>query len=129
MKNLKRLLGQVTRKGFSPPPPPPQSLCFSPVGTSRYSLMNWSGDQNVDWSYSDGLPSTLPAALSLGLTGFGLNHFDIGGYTTITVSSQSPRNNTFEYLPSLAIFIITHLKVVILTDIPRTGTLGPTHNE
>ena len=40
----------------------------------------------MDWSYSDGLPTTLPAALSLGLSGFGLNHFDIGGYTTITVS-------------------------------------------
>ena len=52
--------------------------------------MNWSGDQNVDWSYSDGLPSTLPAALSLGLSGFGLNHFDIGGYTTLTVPSPPP---------------------------------------
>ena len=47
--------------------------------------MNWSGDQNVDWTYSDGLATTIPAALSLGLSGFGLNHFDIGGYTTLVV--------------------------------------------
>ena len=42
----------------------------------------WAGDQNVDFSYGDGLPSTVPAALNLGLSGVGITHFDIGGYTT-----------------------------------------------
>ncbi len=37
----------------------------------------------MDWTYTDGLATTIPAALSLGLSGFGLNHFDIGGYTTL----------------------------------------------
>lgn len=42
----------------------------------------WAGDQNVDFSYGDGLPSTIIAATSMGLSGTGLTHFDIGGYTT-----------------------------------------------
>ena len=43
----------------------------------------WAGDQNVDWSEDDGLPSAITAALSLGLSGHGLNHSDMGGYTTL----------------------------------------------
>ena len=42
----------------------------------------WAGDQNVDFSYGDGLPSTIIAATSMGMSGTGLTHFDIGGYTT-----------------------------------------------
>ena len=42
----------------------------------------WTGDQNVDFSYGDGLPSTIPAALNMGLSGVGITHYDIGGYTT-----------------------------------------------
>jgi len=30
-------------------------------GSSRYSTLLWGGDQNVDWSYSDGLPSAITA--------------------------------------------------------------------
>ncbi|MCI1208482.1 MAG: alpha-glucosidase [Treponema sp.] len=45
--------------------------------------MMWAGDQNVDWSEDDGLPSALTAALSLAMCGMGLHHSDIGGYTTI----------------------------------------------
>lgn len=52
-------------------------------GSQKYSTMSWAGDQNVDWSLDDGLPSVIPAALSLGLSGYGLHHSDIGGYTTL----------------------------------------------
>jgi alpha-glucosidase len=45
--------------------------------------MGWAGDQNVDFSYGDGLATTITAALSLGASGFGLTHFDIGGYTAM----------------------------------------------
>lgn len=45
--------------------------------------MMWAGDQNVDWSYSDGLATTVPAALSFSMSGIGMTHFDIGGYTTV----------------------------------------------
>ena len=65
-------LGEIvffTRSGYS----------FS----QRYSTSMWHGDQMVDWSLDDGLASVIPAALSLGLSGFGISHSDIGGYTTL----------------------------------------------
>ena len=42
----------------------------------------WAGDQNVDWSLSDGLASTITSALSMAMSGMTLTHFDIGGFTT-----------------------------------------------
>lgn len=53
------------------------------AGSSRYTTLMWAGDQNVDWSPDDGLPSVIPAALSLGMSGVGLHHSDVGGYTTM----------------------------------------------
>ena len=43
--------------------------------------MSWAGDQTVDWTQSDGLPSSIVSALSLAASGMGLTHSDIGGYT------------------------------------------------
>ena len=51
--------------------------------TAAYSPMMWTGDQHVDWSRDDGLPSVITAMLSLSMSGFGMSHFDAGGYTTI----------------------------------------------
>lgn len=53
------------------------------TGTVKASTMMWNGDQHVDWSIDDGLPSVIPATLSLAMSGYGLTHSDIGGYTTI----------------------------------------------
>lgn len=53
------------------------------VGSAKYSTMMWAGDQSVDFTIHDGLASTIPAAISLGLMGNGLTHFDIGGYTSL----------------------------------------------
>lgn len=53
------------------------------TGTQRYCPMLWAGDQSVNWSLDDGLASTIPAALSAGMTGNGLSHSDIGGYTSL----------------------------------------------
>ena len=50
--------------------------------TVRYSTMMWNGDNHVDFSQDFGLPSVMPAMLSLTCCGFGLSHSDIGGYTT-----------------------------------------------
>jgi len=49
----------------------------------KYSKMMWNGDQHVDWSMDDGLPSVIPATLSLAMSGFGITHSDAGGYTTM----------------------------------------------
>lgn len=52
------------------------------TGTSNFTTLMWLGDQNVDWSEGDGLPSVVPSALSSGLCGIGMTHIDIGLYTT-----------------------------------------------
>ncbi|MEC7948575.1 MAG: TIM-barrel domain-containing protein, partial [Myxococcota bacterium] len=44
----------------------------------------WLGEQLVSWDAHDGLGSVVPALVSSGLSGFALNHGDIGGHTTIT---------------------------------------------
>ncbi|MBP3216962.1 MAG: alpha-glucosidase, partial [Lachnospiraceae bacterium] len=51
--------------------------------TIRYSTMMWNGDQHVDWSIDDGIGSVIPAALSLAMSGYGVSHSDVGGYTTM----------------------------------------------
>ena len=53
------------------------------TGTLKHSAMMWTGDQHVDWSMDDGLPSVIPATLSLAMSGFGVTHSDAGGYTTV----------------------------------------------
>ena len=53
------------------------------TGTVSASAMMWTGDQHVDWSVDDGLPSVIPATLSLAMSGFGITHSDAGGYTTV----------------------------------------------
>ena len=53
------------------------------AGSGGYSTLTWAGDQNVDWSPDDGLPSVITAALTLGMSGFGLHCSDIGGYTSL----------------------------------------------
>ena len=57
-------------------------VCVFISGSGKFTTLMWAGDQNVDFSYADGLPSTIPAALNMGLSGIGITHFDIGGYTT-----------------------------------------------
>ncbi|NLH38360.1 MAG: alpha-glucosidase [Thermotogaceae bacterium] len=52
------------------------------LGSSKYSTLFWHGDQLVNWSKDDGLPSVIVAALSMTMSGMGLTHSDIGGYTT-----------------------------------------------
>ncbi|MFO8064847.1 MAG: alpha-glucosidase [Spirochaetia bacterium] len=53
------------------------------TGSSRYSTAMWAGDQLVNWSKMDGLPTVIPAALSSGYCGSGIHHSDIGGFTTV----------------------------------------------
>ena len=59
------------------------------TGTVANSAMMWTGDQHVDWSVDDGLPSVIPATLSLAMSGFGITHSDVGGYTTIMQMTRS----------------------------------------
>ncbi len=49
---------------------------------------SWAGDQTVDWSESDGLPSSIVAASSLACSGMGISHSDVGGYTGLEVGIE-----------------------------------------
>lgn len=53
------------------------------AGSQKLCPMVWAGDQNVDWSTDDGLGSVITAALSLGMSGYGIHSSDIGGYTSL----------------------------------------------
>lgn len=53
------------------------------IGSSKYCTLMWAGDQSVDFTMHDGLASTIPASISLGLIGNGLTHFDLGAYTSL----------------------------------------------
>ncbi len=49
----------------------------------RYSTLFWLGDQLVAWDEHDGVKSAVTGLLSSGLSGYSLQHSDIGGYTAI----------------------------------------------
>jgi len=53
------------------------------AGSQKYCTLLWAGDQCVDFSLHDGLRTTISAALSSGMSGCGLSHSDIGGYTSL----------------------------------------------
>lgn len=53
------------------------------TGSQKYCTLLWAGDQSVDFSLHDGLATVICAALSAGMTGCGLSHSDIGGYTSL----------------------------------------------
>lgn len=53
------------------------------TGTQKYCTLLWAGDQSVDFTLDDGLASVICGTLSSAMTGCGLNHSDIGGYTSL----------------------------------------------
>ncbi|MDX1615170.1 MAG: alpha-glucosidase, partial [Candidatus Promineifilaceae bacterium] len=59
-----------TRSGFT----------RSPGATTLF----WLGDQLVSWDGHDGIKTAVTGLLSSGLSGFALNHSDIGGYTALS---------------------------------------------
>ena len=59
------------------------------TGSQKYCTLMWAGDQSVIWEVDDGLASVIPAALSMGMTGCGLHHSDIGGYTSLLGNIRS----------------------------------------
>ena len=60
------------------------------TGSSKYTKMIWAGDQFPNWSFDDGLATVIPAGISMGMSGIGLHHSDIGGFTTIFWIKRTP---------------------------------------
>ncbi len=52
--------------------------------SNAHSTLFWEGDQMVSFGTHDGLPSSILGLTSSGISGYALNHSDIGGYTTIS---------------------------------------------
>jgi alpha-glucosidase len=49
----------------------------------RWATLFWEGDQLLSWSAYDGIKSSVTGLLSSGISGFSLNHSDIGGFMTM----------------------------------------------
>ncbi|MFO8056488.1 MAG: glycoside hydrolase family 31 protein [bacterium] len=50
------------------------------TGTQKYAPVMWTGDQNSSFGKLDGLPSNIPALLSVGISGHPVGTTDIAGY-------------------------------------------------
>lgn len=73
-----------------------EAVFFTRSGFTRSpgrSTLFWLGDQTVSWDEFDGIKSAVTGMLSSGMSGFSLNHSDIGGYTAIRNPLQSYRRN------------------------------------
>lgn len=51
--------------------------------SAKYSTSFWVGDQMANYGVNDGMLSAICALNSSGMSGIGINHTDIGGYTAI----------------------------------------------
>jgi alpha-glucosidase len=60
------------------------------TGVQAHCPLLWGGDQSVDFSRHDGMPTTIIAALSSGLMGNAFHHTDIGGYTSLFGNVRTP---------------------------------------
>ncbi len=60
------------------------------TGIQPHCTLLWAGDQSVDFSRHDGLPSAVRAALSSGLVGNPYHHSDIGGYMSLYGLRRTP---------------------------------------
>jgi alpha-glucosidase len=58
-------------------------------GATGYATAYWGGDQLVNWSLGDGLATAITAGLSIGHSGVGFYHTDIGGYTSLAWVKRS----------------------------------------
>jgi alpha-glucosidase (family GH31 glycosyl hydrolase) len=87
-----------------------------------YSTLFWQGDQMVNWGKNDGLPSAITGLLSGGVSGFSLNHSDIGGYASIVF----PLTRKIKRSPEL---LHRWMQLSAFTTVFRTHEgLGPANN-
>lgn len=64
----------------------------------QYCTLFWEGDQLLDWGENDGIKSAVTGLLSGGISGFSINHSDIGGYTNISYPIVQNYNRSDELL-------------------------------
>jgi alpha-glucosidase len=77
---------QVNREAIDEAGRSDDIVFFSRSGYTRspgLTTLFWLGDQLVTWDKYDGIKTAVTGLLSSGLSGYSLNHSDIGGYTTV----------------------------------------------
>lgn len=89
MHNLYPVLwGETNRDAVAESSTPNDVVFFTRAGHAKspgtVPLM-WLGDQTVSWDEFDGLQSAVTGMMGGGVSGFALNHSDIGGYLTLGV--------------------------------------------
>ncbi|HYU18938.1 MAG TPA: DUF2079 domain-containing protein [Chloroflexota bacterium] len=67
------------------------------LGAQRFQSLQWSGDQTVTWG-QDGIRGLVPAALSIGLSGYPYWHPEVGGYLDVGLPRPSERELWFRWL-------------------------------
>lgn len=75
---------RAAREVFEAQRPGGDWVMFSRSGwlrTPRVSQVVWCGDQEATWSPHDGLPTVIPAMVSLGLVGVGYVTHDVAGFS------------------------------------------------
>jgi alpha-glucosidase len=63
------------------------------TGSAGESTLFWLGDQTVSWDEFDGIKTVVKGLLSSGLSGFALEHGDIGGYFSISLGAATYRRS------------------------------------
>jgi alpha-glucosidase len=75
---------RAAREVFEAARPDGDWVMFSRSGwlrTSTVSQVVWCGDQEANWGEHDGLPTVIPAMVSLGLAGVGYVTHDVAGFS------------------------------------------------
>jgi len=68
------------------------------TGSWKDAPVMWTGDQNMDWEHYDGIPSVIPGALSVGISGSPVASTDIAGYLCLPmIDSPSDRELFFRW--------------------------------
>ena len=77
---------QVNREAINEAGRGDDIVFFSRSGYTKspgLTTLFWLGDQLVTWDKYDGIRTAVTGLLSSGLSGYSLNHSDVGGYTTV----------------------------------------------
>ncbi|CAK9184055.1 unnamed protein product [Ilex paraguariensis] len=75
-----------TRTGKEREDPEEDLVFFMRAGfrdSPKWAMLFWEGDQMVSWQTNDGIKSAVVGLLSGGMSGYALNHSDIGGYCAV----------------------------------------------
>ncbi len=79
------------------------------TGVHEYSMIHWIGDQETDWSETDGLPTVVPAMLNLSLSGIPFVTHDIAGFSgTIAPASTKELYQRWTELGAFTPIMRTH---------------------